>query len=207
MILQEKFKKLVEQLNENQYVIIEKIAIGEATDDALVGVILNVINYKIPEIIVNFYNEVSYVKIYWKCNLVENNQITKYSKEDEQVYGDINILDLAEMTAFDEKLLSEYWTRNMEAEELEDVKNFRYFNKHDEYLRLGFLVEDDIMSDEIYYIQEGTTGFAKAPFSFEEYLDTIFKFKGFLGFEYNMLYPETESNERMQHYIKEIFGE
>ncbi|AXG71521.1 hypothetical protein KORDIASMS9_03778 [Kordia sp. SMS9] len=207
MILQEKFQKLEQELRNNTNIQIEKITIGDATDKDLLKVILDMFAFEISDEIIKFYNGTSSIKIKWLCNLNENSNIQKFNHEDEQIYGDIEIYGLARMTTFDEKLLSEYWTGNMEPEELEDVQNFRYFNKHDEYLRLGFLIEDKKMSDEMYYIQEGTTGFAKAPFSFEEYVEAIFTYKGFLGFEYNMLYPETASNKRMQHYIKEIFGE
>ncbi len=198
--------KLLESINSSSLITVEKLSFGnKPTNKELIEFVLKNFNLKLSEIASTIYNNISSLKLKWKCNLLENDFIKKYDNDDEQIYGEINIQPIEVMIHFDEKLKSEHWTGNFEKEELKDLENFRSFDIHDEFIRMGFFIINGELSEDLYFIESGNTGFSKAPFSFEEYFQMLIKYKGFLGWQYNILYKDTDDFERMEHYISQIF--
>ena len=203
--MKEKLELLVKDISNNKWIEIEKIAFGNtATDNFLKMIILEDTNCKPFPLISELYDQISSLRIKWKCNLNENTAIKKYDLEDEEIYGEINILSLGKLLNFDKKL--EQWTENFEEEELKDLEKFRSFDTHDEFIRMGFFLENNILSEEMYYLENGATGFGKSPFNFKKYFDLLLENKGFMGWQHNVLFPDNDNAKRMNHYINQLFN-
>ncbi|WP_160170103.1 hypothetical protein [Aquimarina megaterium] len=201
----QKFDKLLIDMKRNPYLRVSNGLIGKSTNIRLKEIILKSIDFKLNEMIHEFYDSISSVKIRWECDLNAHSEIQKYDKNDEQLYGEININTLGKMVLFDSALDNEYWTANFEKDGWEDLKQFRVFEKHDEYRKVGFLIENNFIDTNLYSLEKGATGFSTFPLNFEEYLDKLIEFKGFLGWRYNIIDTKGEDYKRMIYYLNQIF--
>lgn len=136
---------------------------------------------------------------------MKKTSVKKYNSEDEEIFGEINILSLGKMLNSNKNIKSEYWIGNFEKKDLEDFENFRYFENGDEFIKIGCFIEGKQLSNEMYFIMAGETGFSKAPFNFKEFFELMLKCKGYLGWQYNILFPDTDNAIGMEFYLNEIF--
>ena len=200
------FKALASEIKHNPFLEIRIFEFGEPVEDKiLVSGLLASLNLKLASGFEEVYGQLTSLKIAWKCDLSAHPALEKYDAEDEIISGEINILPLEIMGVFDAQLRGNHWVGSFEDEELEDLESFRSIDIHDEFIRIGFLLENNVLAEDVYYIKSGTTGFGLAPFSLSEYFQRMFKYKGFSGWQYNILFPDTDNAARMEHYIKQLF--
>ena len=180
MGIRKEFQQLIDELESTPAIVIEKAKVSDGpTDSQIKDIVLGDAKFELSKAVDDLYAAFSSVKIFWACDLNQHPQILKYDQDDEQIYGEIRILPIEEMAFLDSNLESDHWAGNFDEDELQDLKNFRSIDIHDDYIRVGFLIENGKFTEYMYFIQQSATGFSAFPLSFEEYLQAMIEAKGF----------------------------
>jgi len=154
----------------------------------------------------DFYHVMNSCKIEWSCDLNLRSNIKRYTSDDTIINGQIYIRPIEQMLVFDKKLEASWWMDNLHDEEKKDLRNFRYFDFNDDYIRVGFIIDEKkIIDDKMYFIVQESSGFSPTGLSFEQYLDKIIEYKGFQGWQYNYFFQNTENYKRMMFYLDQLF--
>jgi hypothetical protein len=199
--------RFLDQLKSNPFVELQKDYIGVPVYQDIYDQVLAFHKVELSKNLSDFYHIMSSCKIEWLCDLEKHTEIKKYVSEDAVINGNIYVRPVEDMLRFDKKLEADWWTRNLDETEKQDLRDFRYFDFNDDYIRVGFIIQDaKINEDEMYFIVQESTGFSPSGINFEQYLEKIILYKGFEGWQYNMYFPMTENNKRMQFYVDQIFN-
>ena len=202
----EEINALVKDLQENTLIDIQDDRVGSSTNEFILNAVCKDNQVSIYRPLLEMYHQMSSCRIEWQCDLQKNNFINRYHPDDEYISGLIQIRPIELFLSYDEKLNSDWWQKNLLSEEKEDLKDFRYFNFNDDYLRVGYIIEKKkINEDNLVYILQESDGFGPFESSFDEYFDLILKYKGFQGWQYNHLFQNTENYRRMAFYLEQLF--
>lgn len=200
-----KIEKLIKELENNKYIEITHCLVGEQIEEELINMLLSMYKVdKIPNILFNIYKDLEIVEINWKYEL-DKKEIKLFQEGESVISGTIKIFPLENLLMFEDKLNSEIFTGNFTSDELEDLENFRVFDYNDDYITFGLFKSKNIIEEDLYYIKQESDGFSKPDINLQQYFDKMIESKGFFGWQYNMLFPETQSNKRMNYYLSKIF--
>jgi hypothetical protein len=142
--------------------------------------------------------------IEWSCDLKKQG-LKLYDPGDELISGKIHIRPIEAMLQFDPKLTASLWTSGLDDDEKEDLYRFRNFDFNEDYLRTGFLINSqNELSEQLYFLAHESSGFCPVDLSFAEYLDKMLEYKGFLGWQYNHLFPMNDNHQRMMFYLEQL---
>jgi hypothetical protein len=165
-------------------------------------------HYKIElsEKLWDFYHSLGACKIEWQCDLNEHTSVEKFHPDDSMLSGVIHIRPLERLVEFDKKLEADWWMKNLSEDEKADLYNFRYLDFNDDYTRVGFILEGDLLRDDmLYFITQDSEGFYPVDSTFDEYIKKWDVYKGFQGWQYNHFFQDTEDYRRMEHYLAQLF--
>lgn len=198
-----KVDELIKELNGNKNIEVIECLIGKPKEEQSLKEFLSTYGvHEIPSELMEIYKTVEILEIQWKCDLTKVNFQPFTNLEDEnEVCGLINIYPIEYMLMSDDRLKLDSFTED----EKEDVENFRVFAFNDEYITFGLFLDGNKVTSDLYYIQEDSDGFSKPDLSLEEYLNQLLKNKGIIGWESNILYPNTHAFKRMNYYLDKIF--
>jgi hypothetical protein len=198
--------ELLETLNSNNSIEVQKDHIGVPVYKEIYETVTKHHQVTLSKKLFDFYHSMSSCRIEWSCDLNNNNNIKKYSPDDTTINGEIHIRSIGEMLDFDKKLEADWWISNLSDEERSDLYNFRYFDFNDDYIRVGFIInEKRILEEKLYFITQNSTGFIAADLSFDQYLEKIIEYKGFQGWQYNYFFQDSETYKRMMFYLERLF--
>ena len=201
------FKQLLSELKNNSNIELQRAVVGMPTNIILKKVILDDNEFRLSDEIIKFYDYVSVVNLYWVCTLDRNLNIEKFHKDDSKIQGEIKINALSEMVLFDSNLDDSFWTANFDENSFEELKRFRIFDKATEYMKVGFIIEDNEMTSDLYFLKHEASGLSTVPLGFKKYTEKMIEFKGFSGWRENVIHPEGDENKRMMHYLKQVFNQ
>ena len=197
---------LLEELNINSFIEIQKDYVGVPVDDLLYNMITKHHKVTLSKKLSDFYHSMNSCRIEWSCDLNKHQTIKKYSEDDTIINGEIYIKPVEEMLDFEKKLEADWWIKNLSKEERNDLYNFRSFDFNDDYIRVGFIMEDNVIYDDkmVFIIQE-SSGFSQTGLIFDQYLKKIVEYKGFQGWQYNYFFQNTDNYKRMMFYLDQLF--
>lgn len=201
-----KIEKLVAELEGNDLIQVIKTYVGDGTSPDLLDQAMEYHHIKIFKDLMDMYSQMSSCKIEWQCDLSIHDHIKKFSPDDDMVNGSIQIRPIEKFLAYDDRLNAASWVGNLEQEEATDLKKFRYIDLNDDYTRVGFIINDDNkIEDEFFLIHQEAEGFYPTGLTFNKYFEALVQYKGLQGFQYNMFFPDTDNNKRMNFYLEQLF--
>ncbi len=202
----EKINAFVKKLKENPLIDIQESKVGTLTNEFIFNAVVKDNQVSIYRLLAEMYYQMSSCKIEWQCDLQKESSISRYHPDDKIISGLIQIRPIELFLSHDERLNSDWWQKNLLPEEKKDLKDFRYFDFNDDYIRVGYIIENKkIIEDNLVYLLQESDGFGPFNASFDEYFDLILKYKGFQGWQYNHLFQNTETYKRMTFYLGELF--
>ncbi|WP_108802521.1 hypothetical protein [Aquimarina sp. Aq107] len=186
---------LINELISNDYITFLKYNIKSGYPDHYILQLENNNNITIDNSIKFFYQNIGSLEIQWN-----------YIKGDENLFGEINIIDLNQFLNLNND--QDYWIRRFnesndpeQNEFTKSCKPFDYFNS-DEIEIAFFLNSNNIINDELYYFKSGF-GHSKLNLSINEYFDKLIETKGLVGWQKNLLIGKFEESISI---IKSIFN-
>ncbi len=200
----EKLEKFINELQNNEFIKIKECEVKQF-DKVVYNAVMNKNKIKIFEELNEFYKNIDSCIISWNVDLNQHSSIKKYSEDDTQINGEICIKSIKEFLTFDKKLAAPWWVKELEKEEAKNLKKFRYFDYNDDYIRVGYILNKNIIEDDLLFINQNSTGFCPTDLVFSQYLDKILYYKGFQGWQYNHFYQMTDNYKRMMFYLNQIF--
>jgi hypothetical protein len=197
---------ILEELNVNSFIEMQKDYVGVPVDELLYSMITKHHKVNLSKKLSDFYHSMSGCRIEWSCDLNKYQNIKKYNADDTIITGEIYIKPVEEMLDFEKKLEADWWIKNLSEEERNDLHNFRSFDFNDDYTRVGFIIEDNALHDnKMVFITQESSGFSPTGLSFDQYLEKIFQYKGFQGWQYNYFFQNTNNYKRMMFYLDQLF--
>ncbi len=197
---------ILEELNANSFIEMQKDYVGVPVDELLYSMITKHHKVILSKKLSDFYHSMSGCRIEWSCDLNKYQNIKKYNEDDTIITGEIYIKPVEEMLDFEKKLEADWWIKNLSEEERNDLHNFRSFDFNDDYTRVGFIIEDNALHDnKMVFITQESSGFSPTGLSFDQYLEKIFEYKGFQGWQYNYFFQNTNNYKRMMFYLDQLF--
>src|SRR5688572_13406385 len=143
--------KLVEDLNKNPHMEVQKDYIGEPVFEETYDMVTKHHQVSLSSKLHDFYYKMSSCKINWSCDLEVSKSIRRYSEDDIFINGEIHIRPIEQLLVFDKKMEATWWKENLSEEEIKELYNFRYFDFNDDYIRVGFIIEEKKISDDKMY--------------------------------------------------------
>ena len=199
--MREKIEKLIEELENNKYVEITHCLVGKPIESELINMLLSMYKIdKIPDALFDFYQEMGIVEINWEYDLTKKG-IKLFQEGESIISGTIKVFPVESLLMTYDNLRTENFTED----ELKDVENFRVFDYNDDDITFGLFKSENRIEEDLYYVKQEADGFSKPKINLQQYFDKMIESKGFFGWQYNMLFPETQSNERMKHYLNQLF--
>ena len=201
--IKNKLNLLIENLSSNSEIVVKKNKIRNGIDEYHLKV-LDEVNLKFDDSLMELYQSFNGGRIQWELDLEVNTSIKKYSEDETSIGGEIHIAGLSDLLFPQIKITKQFKDQFLE-DEVEDLQNFRVFDKSDDYMRVGFLIEDGIIKSDLYYVLEDADGFSELPFSLEEYLNLMISYKGVYYWQYGTAMDDDAFKEKTAHYFKQIF--
>lgn len=198
----EKIKLLSQELEKSQQIQVEKNRIENGIDDFHQSVLKGV-NLSLDETLLEFYQSLNGCYIKWQH--IEKEEKETNEETNLSIAGEIRIASISDLLFPKLKITQQYQDQFLE-DEVEDLQNFRVFDNSDDYMRVGFLIEDGIIKSDLYYVLEDAEGFSELPFSFKEYLELMIQYKGMYYWQYAITMDDQDFKAKAANYIKEIFG-
>ena len=209
MDYRQSFLELLESLKENTLIEVLRDYVGVAVpeDDYSYQLTFKHFNIRLTERLAAFYHSMSGCQIEWQCDLNKHRNIKKYHADDSVLSGQIYIRPLDQMLEFDKKLEAEWWINNLSEDEKKDLYDFRYFDFNDDYIRVGFIKEDNVINaHKLYFLVQESEGFMPVNLSFDEYIEKWLTYRGYQGWQYGYFFNNTENHKRMMHYLDQLFA-
>ena len=182
----EKFKELVQVLKLHPSIVLDDEPIYHTLEREDIIDFLKFYDVReIPENLLSFYRQLDGFKLRWHYapQGVEDIQKRENDNDFATVRGEITIPFMGSMLAYDEFL--DDWGLSMLPEEAADLVNFRCIddNGNNDWIQVGFIIEDKIIKDELYYLQSGDEGFCALECTFDQYIEALIQAKGFVGWQ------------------------
>lgn len=170
---------LINELISNESINFLKYSVKSGYPDHYITYLEEQNSITIDKSVKEFYRNIGSLEIQWN-----------YSKEETNLFGEINIIDLNQFLNLVKD--QDYWMRRFneskdpnQNEFVKNVKPFDYFNSDN--IEIAFLISsNNIINDEIYYFQSGF-GYSKLNLSVNEYFDKLIETKGLVGWQENFL--------------------
>ncbi|MCR9262710.1 MAG: hypothetical protein NXH86_01060 [Flavobacteriaceae bacterium] len=207
-----KFEDLLNQLKDNPYIKVDTEFLSLSLDDEDIEDLKDY--YKIremPESVLAFYRQMDGVEIEWhyEPNNGQNFLKKQHNYDDlDYIKGVINIPNLGSLLNYDKFL--DNWADTIIEEEKEDLFNFRHIDDNDnnDWIRVGFIIENGAITDKLYYLKSGSDGFCSLECTFAEYIDALIQAKGFVGWQQTFTIRKEEllrNNSSLFFYIPQLF--
>lgn len=200
--LKNKLEKIIEELYASPFVNVIKSKIGNPVDPIMYKWAIDTYSLNLSKSLADLYHHINGCNIEWECDLKLNN-IKKFYKDDDIIKGRIRLYPLETLVSSELQLSD---LEEFDIQEIEDIKNFKVFDYNDDSMKVGFLIEQSILNEEMYYFMHNADGFSKYPETLSEYLETMVLYRGFQGWVYNHIFHGNDLQERMKHYLYHIFN-
>lgn len=203
--VQNSLEKTIQELEVCPYITVTKSKIGAPIDHVILNLLIENYKVKLSQSLTGLYQLFNGCNIEWECDL-NSTKINKYYENDDIIKGRIRIYPLETMMGREMDLSEIINPDDFDQQELADIKNFKDFDYNDDTIKVGFLIEQGTMKEQLYFLKRGADGFSAYPGSLADYLKNIIAYKGFQGWAYNHLFKPGELSQRMAHYLEQIFN-
>ncbi len=206
-----KFQELITCLEEHQAIRIERVKLRGGIEDWQLEMLCEAHKVTLDEEVLSLYREVNGAEIVWSVNLDEH-RITRKHQDNSlsELRGRIDIRPLEDMLYYDNFFNNPSWSGKMDEVDLADLKNFRYIDYNDDDVRVGFVIDNDEICNELLYLLRDSDGFGYLNCRIDYYVEALIQAKGFQGWQRTFIFRESEQLKRessLFFYIHQLFPE
>jgi hypothetical protein len=207
----DKLQELVTRLEEHRAIRLEKVQLGDGIEDWQLEILYEAHKVTLDEDVLSLYREVNGVEIVWVLNLDEHGIMRRQQDSDvNELFGRIEIRQLEDMLYYDKYLDNPSWSGMMAEEERIDLKNFRYIDYNDDDVRVGFVIDNGEIRNELLYLLRDSNGFGYLNCTLDYYVEALIQAKGLQGWQQTFIFRESEqlrSESNLSFYMPQLFPE
>src|SRR5687767_13333244 len=148
----ERFIQLIRELQQNRFIVVDKTRVGDPTLDIVFNSVIKMQQIKVFKEIALLYQEMDSCEIEWSCQIDNHPELSKFTKNDSIINGQIIIRPIELFLTYDQKLDSNVWQTNLTPEEKKQLVDFRYFDFNDDYTKVGFIINNGRIEDELFFL-------------------------------------------------------
>ena len=205
------FQDLVSQLENHQAIRVEKVNLRDGIKDWQLEMVYESHEIVLDDQVLSLYKEVNGVDITWVVNLDKAN-LPRKAQDDSihEIFGRVEIYSLQKLLRYDNFLDGSSWSSRMDEEEYQDLKNFRYIDYNDDDVRVGFLIDNGEIRDELVYLLRNSEGFGELNCKLHYYIEALIQAKGFNGWQRTFIFRDSEQLRQesdLFFYIPQLFPE
>lgn len=198
--------QIVDELVAHDAVVVEDSYLGDGLRQQAIDEAEEEFGLRLAESIKAFYRQVNGVIIEWQLDPETSHAVEYLHEYEDPIYGSVNIMTLREMLPSWVHLQDSVWDEMMDAAGRKRLSRFRPFDQNVEEAFVGLLIEDDGVSDTLYYLRQEEQDLIEMKSTIEQYLEALRQSRGFYWWQDAFaLRPAHFGAREMFAYVPQLF--
>lgn len=198
--------QLIDELQAHEAIVVRDCYLGDGLSQQVVDGASGEYSLRLAEPIRMFYRQVNGVVIEWQLAPDASGAVEYLHEYEDPIYGTVNIMTLQELLPRWTHLQDSVWDELMDGVGRERLKRFRPFDQNVEEAFVGFLAEEGIAKDALYYLRQEEQDFIEMNSTIEQYLHALRQSRGFYWWQDAFaLRPARFGAREMFAYVPQLF--